>query len=817
MTTWQDVRFAVRQLRKNPGFTAVAVATLALGISVNATMFSLVSGFLLHQPPGQEPERVAAVSSINPANGYLADAGAVSAANYLTWRESNNVFTDVAASDEYRTVSLGGGRGSQPEALHAAAVTPNYFDVLGVVPRVGRTFAAGEDQAGRDRVVMLSHDLWERRFGSDQSVVGRTIRLDRENYTVIGVMPESFRLLGFAPQLWIPLTLSQEDRTEAARSNRSLRVFGRMKPGVTVEQARAEFVALGKHAENDFPKVEKGWGVAVRTLPEFLIYALGIRNGLLVMMTAVGFVLMIACANVAGLLLARAAGRQKELSLRLSLGASRWCIVRQLLTEGLVIAVLGCAAGLVMADWGIRFVRAHLNFSEVIGAVKVGMDWNVLFYAIGVSLLSAVLSSLAPALKASRSDLNSTLKDEGRGTSGGPKRSRLRQLLVTSEIALALFLLVGTGLLVRGTFLIEHQNLGFYSEHLLTAGITLDTARYRDAVQQKQFVQNLLSQLQNLPSVTAAAASSDLPSTGPSSVTLQIKGQPELPASERLNALDVVATSDYFLAAGIPLLQGRTFAETDDYAAPKVVVVNQEFVHRHLKDQEALGKQIRLDLSNGTTDWAEIVGVVGDVKTYSEETRTDPEVYEAFLQRPIGSFSLMLRTSVDPNGLASPVRNTVTQMDPELPLDSVMSMPAVIDRQKAGNPFFTGVLGIFAILALILAAVGIYGLIAYSVGQRTHEIGIRMALGAKKSDVLRMILWEGLKMSSIGAVIGLIFTLPLPAVFGSIFYGMPLKELNDLRIFFVVPLTILFVAALAVYLPARRATRIDPMVALRYE
>jgi predicted permease len=819
MMTWQDVRFAARQLRKNPGFTAVTVVTLALGISVNATMFSLVSAFLLHRPPVQEPDRVAVVSAINPDNGFLPDSNPVSAANYLAWRESNHVFSNVAASDEYRTVSLGGGQaGGQPEALHAAAVTANYFSVLGVVPQLGRTFAAGEDQPGRDRVVILSHELWERRFGSVQSVVGQTIRMNRENYAVIGVMPESFRLTGFVPpQLWIPLTLSESDRAEAARANRSVRVFGRMKPGVTMEQARAEFVALGKRSESDFPKAEKGWGVSVRALPDFLTHNFGIGVGMAVMMTAVGFVLMIACMNVAGLLLARATGRQKEMALRLSLGASRWCIVRQLLTEGLLIALLGCGAGLVMANWGIHFMQAHMAFNEAISAIKVKLDSNVPLFAVAISMFSAVLCSLAPALKASRADLNTGLKDEGRGTSSGPQRSRLRQVLVTAEIAVALFLLVGAGLLIRGIFLIEHQNLGFQAEHLLTAGITLDQARYKDATQQKPFVENLIPQLENLPSVMAVAATSDLPSTGPGTVTLRIKGQPELPANERLTALDVVATSEYFRAAGIPLLQGRTFTETDNGSAPKVVVVNQEFVHRHFKDQDALGKQIRLDLATGVTDWAEIIGVVGNVKTYSEETRTDPEVYEPFLQRPIGTFSLMLRTSSDPNSMAAALRNTMGQIDADLPLDSVISMPALLDRQKGGNPFFTGVLGAFAVLALMLAAVGIYGLIAYSVGQRTHEIGIRMALGAKKSDVLRTILLEGLKMSSIGAVIGLVFALPLPTVFGSIFYGMPVKELNDFRLFCVVPLTIFCVAALAIYVPARRATRVDPMVALRYE
>jgi len=386
--------------------------------------------------------------------------------------------------------------------------------------------------------------------------------------------------------------------------------------------------------------------------------------------------------------------------------------------------------------------------------------------------------------------------------------------MVTGEIALALFLLVGTGLLIRGIYLTEHQNLGFRADHLLTASVTLDNARYKDAAQQALFVRDVIPRLQHIPGADAVAVASDLPATGAGSVTFRIKGQPELPANQRLSALDFVVSPDYFQKAGIPLLRGRTFTETDNATAPRVVAVNQEFVRRHLQDQEALGKQIRLDVSGATGEWSEIVGVVANVKTHSEETRDDPEVYEPFLQRPVPSFSLMVRTSSDPNNLASALRNAVAQVDAELPLARVMSMPAVIEHQKGGNPFFTRVLGSFAILALILAAIGLYGLVAYSVGQRTHEIGIRMALGARSPDVLRMVLWEGMKMTAIGLAIGLVMALPLPKLFDAIFYGLHLREP---RLYFIVPTAILVVAMLATYIPARRATRVDPMAALHQE
>src|SRR5216684_2324467 len=595
-TLMQDLHYAVRQLLKSLGFTAAAVLTLALGIAVNATMFSLVSAFLLRRPPGREPDRVAVVSSVNPAGGFLPDVLPVSAPNYLAWREANHVFADMAAAEEDRTVSLTPqGRSaeeSRPEALRSAAVSPNYFSVFGVSPLLGRTLAEGEDQPGHDHVVILSHELWERHFGSDASLIGRTIRLNRENYTVIGVMPASFRLLGFTPQLWTPLVLTAADQTATARKDRSLYLFARLKSGVTLEEARAELVTLAHRAVERFPETEKGWGAAVRTLPNFLVYDLNIRNALAVMMTTVGFVLLMACANVAGLLLARAAGRRKELAIRIALGAGRLRIIRQLLTEGLLIAFLGGSVGLLFAYWGINFVRANMTFNEAISAVPLGLDWNVLLFALGVSLFCAVLCSLVPALKASRTDINTNLKDESRAASAGRSHSRLRTVLVTSEIALALFLLIGTGLLIRGIFLIEHQNLGFQADHLLTASVTLDSARYKDASRQASFVRDIIPRLQEIPGAEAVAVASDLPATGASDVTLRIKGQPDLPTNKGLSARDVVVTFDYFRAAGIPLLRGRTFTEMDNAAAPRVVLVNQEFVHRHLHDQDALGQQI---------------------------------------------------------------------------------------------------------------------------------------------------------------------------------------------------------------------------------
>ena len=685
--------------------------------------------------------------------------------------------------------------------------------MLGVAPQLGRTFTDGEDQPGRDHVVILSHDLWERRFGSDPGIVGRTVRLNREDYTVAGVMPADFHMLGFTEKLWTPLVLTAADQTAAARKDHSLYAFGRLKPGVTLGEARAEMKTLARRAEEDFPETEKGWGASVRTLPDFLIYEFSIRGALGVMSTAVCFVLLIACSNVAGLLLARAAGRRKELAIRISLGASRRRIVQQLLTEGLLLALLGGGVGLLLGYWGIRFLRANLNFNDAMSAVPITLDTNVLLFTLGVSLFSAVLCGLAPALKASRTDINTNLKEESRAASAGRSHNRLRTVMVTSEIALALFLLVGTGLLVRTIYLTEHQNVGFPPDHLLTASVSLDQARYKDASLQAAFVRDMLPRLQQIPGVESAAATSDLPASGADNVTFELKGQPEAD-KQRPSALHVIVTADYFRTAGISVLRGRSFTERDNSSAPRVVLVNQEFVRRHVPDQEPLGQQIQLDVAGATPEWSEIVGVVGNVKTYSEGTREEPEIFEAFLQRPINSFSLMLRTNADPSALTSALRNAVAQVDAELPLDKVMSMTTVVDRQHGGDTVLAQVLGSFAILALILAAIGIYGLIAYSVGQRTHEIGIRMALGARSGDVLRMVLWQGLKMTVIGGVIGLAMALPLPRLFEAMFYDM---HVGAPSLYFVVPMALIVVATLATYIPARRATQVDPINALRQE
>lgn len=809
-----DIRFALRQLIKSPGFTTTAVVTLALGIAVNATMFSMVSGFLLPQLPGRNPEQIVVASSVNPEPQFQPDVNPVSAPNYFAWKSDTGLFAEMAADHGYLAGSLS-EPGQQPESIRYSAVTPNYLTLFGIAPALGRVFRSGDDQPGHDHVLILSHGLWERRFGSDRSIVGRSVRLDREDYQVIGVMPDGFRLLGYAPQLWTPLTFTASDRAPAARKDRFLRLFARLAPGVTLEQARAQISILAEQDQDTYPDTEKNWGASVRTLKDFLIYSFGIRSAIAVMMTMVGFVLLIACANVAGLLLARATSRQKELAIRMSLGASRARVVRQFLTEGIVIALLGGGLGLFLSWFGIRALSAGLRFNEYIANVPVSLDTNVLTFAAVVSLLSAILSSVAPALKASRSNINTDLKSETRGGTPGRSRNRVRAVLVGGEIAMALFLLIGTGLLIRAIYTLEHQKLGFNHDHLLTAGLVLDKARYPDSTRQDLFVRNLAAQLRQIPGVAEVALASDLPSTGPGSVPFHIKGQTESRSSLQRTASDVVVSSDYFSVTGIALLRGRAFTASDDATAPRAVIVNQELVHKYFQDHDPIGKQIQLDITGATPVWSQIVGVVADVKSYSEDPRVDAEVYETWAQRPVAGFSVMLRSNLEPDSLIPSLRRVLDGLDPELPLLHVMSMDQVIQEQRTGNPLFSKILATLAILALVLAAIGIYGLIAYSVGQRTQEIGIRMALGAKMGDISRMVLGDGLKVAAIGSVTGFVLALPLPKLFESIFQGD--VHFGSPMVYPVVLVVMLAVALGASYVPAHRATRVNPTEALRSE
>ncbi|MGA7155422.1 MAG: ABC transporter permease [Acidobacteriaceae bacterium] len=809
-----DIRFAFRQLRRSPGFAVAAILTLTLGIAINTTMFSMVSTFLFPHLPGRSPGDIVVVSSINPYAQFQPDTNPVSAPTYYALRSDARVFSAMAADDAYRTGSLS-GPGQQPESIAYSAISTNYLSVFGVSPILGRGFVSGEDQAGRDHVALLSYGLWNSRYRSDPSIVGRSIRLNREEYTVVGVMPADFHLLGFTPKFWIPLTLTGADQGPQARKNRFLYLFARMVPGISLNQARAEMARLSERAQSDFPETERRWGATVRFLPGFLIYNFGIGPALAIIMTIVGFVLLIACVNVASLQLTQAVSRQKELAIRISLGAGRLRVARQLLIEGMVISFLGGGSGLLLSFFGIQALRAGLNFNDAISAVPIRLDGNVLLFAIAVSLTAAVLCSTAPALRASRTDINTVLKSETRGGTSSREHNRLRAALVGGEIALALFLLTGSCLLIRGVYLIDHQELGFNPDQLVTAGLVLDQSRYPDASHRFQFMQNLIARLQDIPGAQGVAVASDLPATGPGSVEIHIRDQPQTHLDEQHSALDVVVSPDYFSVIGVPLVWGRAFTSHDDNSAPSVVVVNKDFVREYFGGRDPIGEQVKLGLKDASSGWSEIVGVVGNVRGFSEAPHIEPEVYEAYAQRPVSSFSLMIRSNRNPDSLIAILRRMVAQLDPDLPLLRTMSMDKVLQEQRGGNPLFVRLLGSFAALALILSAIGIYGLIAYSVRQRTQEFGIRFALGAKRSDISGMILRQGFKIALVGSIIGFLAALPLPRVFDSVFQGT--LPFGAPAIFPIVFSAMLLVALASTLGPAVHASAVNPTSALRNE
>jgi putative ABC transport system permease protein len=809
-----DLRFALRQLIKSPGFTITAVLTLALGIAVNGTIFSVVSAWMMPNLPERDADKVVVVSAVNPDSSFPQDVHDVSPPTYASLLADKQVFAEVAAAHDGLPGTLGGER-EQPEAIHYASVTPNYFSSFGATAQLGRGFLPGEDQVGRNHVVVLSHELWSRKFGSDPEILGHTIRLNRNDYTVVGVMGADFRLMWLTPQLWTPLTFTAADFALDARRLRNLMVFAHLAPGITLAQAGAEGKHLASLAAADYPDTEGRWGASVWTLKDYLVRSANIAQSVAVMMTTVGFVLLIACSNVSGLLLTRAAGRQKELAIRASLGASRWRIVRQLFIEGFTIALIGGATGLALTWAGIRLMRSLLTFNEAIAAVPLSLDDKVLGFAVALTLLSALLSSAAPAWRASRTDVSTSLKNEGRAATAGRGRNRLRAVLVGGEIAMALFLLVGTGLLIRGIYSLEHQRLGFRTDHLLTAGLVLDI-RYPDAAAHERFVRELLARLHEIAGVESAAVTVNLPSGGAEHLKLHIQGVAEAPPSQQRTTEHVTVTSEFFAAAGIAALHGRTFTDQDNANTRRVVVVNQRFVERYLAGSDAVGRLVKLEENDGTSPiWERIIGVVSDVKSYSEETRVDPMVYEPFEQRPTaGMFSVMLRGQAAPVSMIPALRHAVGELDPELPLLNVMSMEKVIDKQRNGGPVSEEIFGTFAGLALALAAIGIYGLIAYSVRQRTQEFGIRLALGAKQSDIAGMILREGLKITAIGSSIGLLVALPLGRLFDSMFPGI---EFISPGVYPMVLVIMIIVATASTYGPARGATKVDPTAALRSE
>ena len=799
-TLWQDLRYGTRQLARSPGFTAVAVLTLALGIGANTAIFSVVNGVLLRPLDYDDPDRIIVVWGKHPQIGREA----ASLPDFTDWRAQNSSFESMTGAGRSFLTLTGG---EEPERLMATLVTGDFFDVLRVRPILGRGFLPEEDRPGAGRVVLMSHGLWQRRFGGDPNIVGRALTLNGEVYTVVGVAPPHLKLLS-STELWTPLA---RDPAQAGRRNDFLFVAGRLKPGVTLEQARADMEALTARLQQQYPNTNTGWSADLVPLHEQIVG--GVRPALLVLLGAVGFVLLIACANVANLMLARAGARGREIAIRTALGAGRLRLVRQLLTESLLLAVLGGGAGLLLAVWG----AAALAAASVPGIPRLGdvqVDATVLAFAASLSVLTGILFGLVPALQAARPDVNESLKEGGRGGAGSLGRHRFRSALVVAEVALSLVLLIGAGLMIRSIHRLANLQTNFNRESLLTLQVTLPQARYPGDTERGLFYQQLLERVRALPGVTSATTLTPLPLTGGGNFwSFSMAGRPDPPPGEVQDASIVFAGEQSVETLKIPLLQGRLYTDAEARNAEPVALINQSLAKRYFSEGGALGQRITFgDPQAPGSQWLTIVGVVADIRQEPVKQEVYPEVY---VLQPRPTMALVLRTTLeDPVSLAPSVRGAVRELDRDLPVSNVRTMDEVLANVLAPRRYSMLLLSLFALVALVLAAVGIYGVMSYAVTQRRHEIGIRLALGAQRSDILRLVVRHGMLLAGVGLAIGLTGAFWLARSLSGLLAEV---QATDPVTFFAVAVLLAGVALAACYLPARRAMRVDPMVALRYE
>ncbi len=800
-----DIRYAFRNLIKRPGFTLIAVVTLGLGIGANSAIFSAIHALLLKPLAFPELDRVVAVWDTMPSRGVLHNE--VTMANYLDWRAQYQSFEQLGL---YRWWNANITGNDQPERLQGFLVTANFIDVTGVKPIMGRNFTEEENQPGKDRVAIITHSLWQHRFNGDPNILNKTITINSIQRTVIGVMPERFNFPKGA-EIYAPLPLTPE--VMRSRDNHSYYVIGRLKPGVSVQSAQAETDNITARLAQQYPNTNTGWGAAV-----YPIVADTVRQydtALWVMMGAVGFVLLIACANVANLMLARATGRQREIALRAALGASRWRIMRQLLTESVMVALLGGLFGVLIGFWGVDALRASnpgdaARFAP--GWYQLGMNFPVLLFTLALSLFSGLLFGLAPAWQVSRPNLNDALKEGARQSSGSSHR--LRSSLVVFEVALSLMLLVGAGLLVRSFLSLLKTNPGFNPDNVMTMSLMLPSAKYKTDAQREAFFTDLVQHLRTVPGVNSAAVVNYLPLGGAnSSDSYLVEGEAEPPPGQEFEGRYRVATPDYFQTMRIPIIKGRSFTEQDKAGAPPVVIVNETLARKHWPGQDPLGKRIRFYGPIEKAPWMQVVGVIEDVRHELTEPVV-PEYYLPFAQDPWPGMVLVARTNVEPAALAGALRQQVWAIDKDQPVFDVRTMQEVRSASVTLYSFSSVTLGIFAGVALLLASIGIYGVMAFAVTQRTQEIGIRIALGARAGDVLKLVVKHGMKLALLGIALGLAGSWALTRFMAKLLVGV---KATDLLTFAIVSACLFVAALLACYLPARRATKVDPLIALRYE
>jgi predicted permease len=811
-TIWQNLQYSARMLLKNKSFSVVAILTLALGIGANTTIFSFINGLLLRPIAGVErPDRLVGVYTSDFSSGLY---GGSSYPDYLDFKQQADVFTDLAA---YDSASLNLTGVEKPERIRATLVTTNYFDVLGVRAHLGRTLRAEDEGASAPPTAVISYPFWQRNFGGDTSVVGRALTLNNKPYTIVGVAPESFRgmRIGDLPELWLRL---EEEKGEDARGNRGIGITGRLRDNIAVAQAQAQIATIADRLAHAYPETNMGTLAQPNSPRPVAVVAESrirpsnegnIRSVMALLFVVVGLVLLIACANVANLLLARASSRRREVAIRLALGSSRWRLVRQLLTESILLAFIGGTAGLIVSFWTAGLIPKLFSANEA-NSIDLTVDWRVLTFTIVISFLTGIIFGLAPALQASRPELISTLKDEKTGSSLRLKRFGLRGVLVTAQVALSLLLLIGAGLFLRSLHNAVTFDPGFDSRNLLLASLAT-SGQQLTKPQLQAFYQELLDNLGSEPGVRSVSLSKTVPlSGGGQRRGIFIEGYEPRPNEDTELNTNVIGLN-YFNTLGIPIVKGRDFESGDRAGAAGVVIVNEEFERRYYAGQSAVGKRVRTD-SEGP--FVEIVGVVRTAKYRNLREAPLPFVYLPLAQEMQGDMTLVIRTAVDPSSLRGNVRSVVQRVNRNIPLYSVKTITEQIDAALAADRMMALLIAVFGAAALLLAAVGIYGVVAYAVVQRTHEIGIRMALGARSADVLRLVVREGMSMAMAGVVLGFAGALALTRLVGSLLFGV---ASTDLPTFAVVTLGLLLIALVACYVPALRATKVDPLKALRYE
>ena len=809
-TVRQDVRYALRMLWKYRFATFVCAGALALGIGANTAIFSMAEAFLLHPVPLNDVNRIVALVDSQPRHNV--EKTSVAPATYLEWQTQAHSFEQVGAYSWDGVNFTGDGT---PQKIQDYLVTTNFFATLGVQPHLGRDFLAEEGQPGKNQELILSYGLWERRYASDPQILGKIVKVDGKPFTIVGVMDKGFDF-PLSAEAWLPMAFDAKQRVE--RDNRPLWVLGRLKPQTTFEQAKAEMLTIAHQQAEAFPDAYKDWELRVIPLGEFAAGDLT-RQYTLLLLGAVAFVLLIACADVANVQFARVSGRQKELAVRAAMGATRTRIVRQLLIESVMLSLFGAVIGIFLAQWMLTLMLSHMPADiarYIAGWKSIRLDLGAFLFTFGVALASGILSGIAPSLMSSRTNISETLKESGRGASSGRARHRLRSVLVIAEVALSLILLVGAGLLVKGFHALLNVNQAYHPESLLTLNLDLPNVEYPERSARAEFHDRLARSLASIPNVSAAATALTVPygnGGGTSADRFSIEGRPLERREEARTAIMQTISPNYFAMMNIALRNGRAFTDSDADQTQRVAIISRSLAQQYFAGENPLGKKVNVAADKNDV-WLTVVGVVDDVRYNWIQKYDVPTLYRPYRQNPTHYTTVVLRTGGDPLSVVSAVRSKIAEIDPNLPIYQVKPLDVVITESIIGITYVAAMMAGIGVIALVLASVGVYGVMSYSVSERTHEMGIRMAMGASGSSIHRLVIGNGMLLTMIGIAIGLPLAFGLARALSSLLFGV---SATDPFAFIGLPLILASVAALASYLPARRAVRVDPLTALRYE